>query len=317
MSAPTAVNDPLIRVRESLERRISSLGERIGDHLASHLGRPGKMLRARFSLLLGAALDAPAEVRESVACAAELVHGASLLHDDCVDRASVRRGAATPNGLFGQSTGILLGDLAFVEGMAQASGLGPAAATSLLGAVREMAVGELQEEFLRGSLKLSVEGYYGLAVRKTGALFEWCARALSEGSPRAHPRSVPVRLGREAGILLQVVDDVHDFTLDLETAGKDPGQDFANGRLTLPGILALDDERTRARFIELWSREPRGGEDFSRLKALLEEGGHLEGARQAGRGLLVGMLALADRLPLREEAVEFKAFLESMARRGF
>src|ERR1019366_4341712 len=95
---------------ESRARRISG---RVGEELAAHVGRPGKMLRARFCLLLGSALGVPPEKAEGAARAMELVHNASLLHDDCVDAAELRRGVPTPNSVFGTTVGLLLGDLAF------------------------------------------------------------------------------------------------------------------------------------------------------------------------------------------------------------
>lgn len=312
-----AVEESLERVREGLERRVASLGERVGDHLAAYIGRPGKMLRARYALLLGSALGVPERVCETVGRAVELVHNASLLHDDCIDEASLRRGVPTPNALFGDRTGILLGDLAFTEGMAEAVLVSPEAVRSLVRAVQEMTVGEVQEEFLQGSLDVSVEGYCGVAVRKTGALFEWAGEVLSSQSPFEHDRRAPVELGRGAGILLQIVDDIHDFTLDERTAGKDAGQDFANGRLTLPCILAMDDHGTRARFMQIWSTRSRGKAALEEARALFAEGGHIEAARRKARQIMERMRPLAGGLPVRREAERLREFMELMFKREF
>ena len=269
MQSLASVDDALARVRAGIEERVGAIGERVGDHLAAFIGRPGKMLRARFALLLGSALGVEASRSERAACAVELIHNASLLHDDCVDGAALRRGLPTPNGLFGTTAAVLLGDLAFAEGMDEASELSTSAARKLVDTAREMTAGELQEEFLRGSLNVSMEGYLGLAARKTGALFEWVGTALSEAGPRPHRREDPPRIGRSAGIVLQIIDDIHDFTLDRETAGKEPGQDFMLGKLTMPSILALDDESLRPRFLELWNRSPRDRAAVAELVALL------------------------------------------------
>jgi octaprenyl-diphosphate synthase len=209
-----------------------------------------------------------------------------------------------------------LGDLSFTEGMEEVSAVSPDAAKSLIGAVREMTVGEIQEEFLQGSLNLSVEGYCGVAVRKTGALFEWVGEALSGQSPLPHRREDPPRIGRSAGILLQIVDDIHDFTLSKEVAGKDPGRDFYNGRLTLPGILAMDDEAARPRFMKLWN-SPRIPENFSLLLELLESGGFLEAAREKARAVMGGMIPLVEALPQTAAAGNLRSFMEIMFRREF
>ncbi|HAH08286.1 MAG TPA: hypothetical protein DCM05_17470, partial [Elusimicrobia bacterium] len=142
--------------------RAARAGELVGDHLADFVGRPGKMLRARYALLMGSALGVDPACSERAATAVELIHNASLLHDDCVDGAALRRGLPTPNGLFGQTAGVLLGDLAFAEGLDEASDLSTSAARRLVDTAREMTAGELQEEFLRGSVKVSVEGYLGM-----------------------------------------------------------------------------------------------------------------------------------------------------------
>lgn len=336
MKTSPTVEDSLERIREGLDRRVASLGGRVGDHLASAIGRPGKMLRARYALALGAALGVERGACERLGRAVELVHNASLLQDDCIDQAALRRGEPTPNAQFGDRTGILLGDLAFVEAMTEAGGISASAVGSLVRAVREMTVGALQEEFLYGSLNVSEEGYYGVAARKTGALFEWMGTVLSEVSPLDHRREDPPRLGRIAGMLLQIIDDIHDFTLDGDTAGKPPGQDLANGRLTLPGILAMDDEVSRPRFLELWERRGRGvqrgaapsparseeafgpgGGVLKETLALFEERGHLEAARERGRDLMKRALPLVEALPVADEAAGLRGFLELMLGREF
>lgn len=313
----TPVDESLDRVRMGLERRVASLGGRVGDHLAEYIGRPGKMLRARYALLLGGALGVKPETSEKVGRAIELVHNASLLHDDCIDEALMRRGVPTPNARFGDRTGILLGDLAFTEGMAEAVAVSPKAVADLVASVGEMTVGEIQEEYLCGSLNVSCEGYYGVAVRKTAALFDWAGRVLSDQSPLEHSREIPPRLGRSAGILLQIIDDIHDYTLDKETAGKDPGQDFANGRLTLPAILAMDDHRTRSDFLKIWQQRATDPSAFDQAFRLLKENGHLDGARNVARDIMEGMKPMVASLPEKYGAGQLRGFMDLLFRREF
>ena len=307
----------LDRVREGLEARARLIAGRIGERLAGFVSRPGKMLRARFCVHLGAALDVPAPQAEACGRVAELVHNASLLHDDCVDEATTRRGRATPNHLFGATTAILLGDLAFTQAMDGALALSVPATQGLVEAVREMTVGELQEEFLRGSLSVTEDSYYGVAARKTGALFEWCGRAMSDLSPLDHDREAMPELGRTAGILLQVVDDIQDYTLAGVVSGKDPAKDLAGSRLTLPALLALRDPETTERFTALWRDGASRPEAASELRRLLEEHGHLEEARAKARELLERMLVLVRALPSAAEGRAMAGFIEAMARRQF
>ena len=311
------IETSLSRVRAGLERRSRSLGGRIGEQLAAFITRPGKMLRARFCLHLGAALGVTPDGAESAGGIAELVHNASLLHDDCIDGAKTRRGRPTPNALFDQTTGILLGDLAFTQALDEAVDLSPGAVRGIVDTVREMSIGELQEEFLRGSVEVTEESYYGIAARKTGALFEWCARCMSDMSPLDHDKEACPRLGRSAGILLQIVDDIHDFTLDVLVSGKDAAQDAAGARLTLPCLLALKDPASSETFLRLWAKASSEPSAAKELAKLLQERGHLDAARGRAQVTLAQILCWVRGLPLQEEAGALADFMESMARRDF
>ncbi len=308
------VEDSLTRVRAGLESRARRIEGRVGQELASHIGRPGKMLRSRFALLMAGALGVDQEKAEGVSRAMELVHNASLLHDDCVDKADLRRGHPTPNRIFGTTVGLLLGDLAFSQGLEEAIDISPNAPKLLVTTVREMTVGELQEEFLKGSTTVTVDAYMGVAARKTGALFEWAGAVLSELSPFPHEQSDPPRLACAAGILLQIVDDIHDYTLTERVSGKDEGQDLANRRLTLPCIYAIQDPAAREEFLALWNeRQP----DAVKIAKLLKDRGHIQKTREKGREIVDSMRAMIEKLPCKAEAAELCFFVDVMAKREF
>ena len=308
------VEDSLTRVRAGLDSRARRIEGRVGQELAAHISRPGKMLRSRFALLMAGTLGVDQEKAEGVSRAMELVHNASLLHDDCVDEAELRRGHPTPNKIFGTTVGLLLGDLAFAQGLEEAIDISPNAPKLLVTTVREMTVGELQEEFLKGSTSVTVEAYMGVAARKTGALFEWAGAVLSELSPFPHEQSDPPRLACAAGILLQIVDDIHDYTLSERVSGKDEGQDLANRKLTLPCIYAIQDQSTRPEFLALWN-EPKP--DAAKIAKLLKDRGHIERTREKGREIVNSMLAMIEKLPCRAEANELAFFVNVMAKREF
>ncbi len=311
------LEDSLERVRTGLESRARRISGRVGAELASFVGRPGKMLRARFCLLLGASLGVDQDKREAAARAMELVHTASLLHDDCVDEAEFRRGLPTPSNVFGTPVGLLLGDLAFSQGLEEALGISPDASHHLVTAVREMTVGELQEEFLKGSEDVSLEAYLGVVSRKTGALFEWCGNILSRLSPCEHEKADPPRLGCAAGILLQIVDDIHDFTWERSVSGKDRARDLSGRRLTLPGVLAVRDPRTREPFLRLWRSAGENPSAARELADFFESSGVMGKARAQGQEIVGSILALARALPCREEASQLSDFIELMAKREF
>ncbi|MDD5655819.1 MAG: polyprenyl synthetase family protein [Elusimicrobia bacterium] len=312
MPATLELDASLERVRLGLEAKARRVSGRVGEELAAQISRPGKMLRARFCLLLGSALGVKEGLCETAARGMEFVHNASLLHDDCVDQARLRRGRATPNETFGVNVALLLGDLAFAQGLEEVMDLSPNAARNLVSAAREMAVGELQEEFLRGSAEVPVEAYLGIISRKTGALFEWAGATLSELSPLPHAAADPPRLGSAAGMLLQIVDDVHDYTLNDEVSGKERGADLRGRRLTLPAILALNDGRVRGDFLRLWNAG-----DVRATARFLEASGQLEAARGRGRQLLRSLRGWAAALPVAGRRADFLAFAEALERREF
>ena len=317
MPALLALDESLERVRSGLESRSRRISGRIGAQLAARMGRPGKMLRARFCLLLGAALGVEPDKAECAARGMEFVHGASLLHDDCVDQARLRRGRPTPNEVFGVNVALLLGDLAFAQGLEEVMDLTPRAARRLVSTAREMAVGELQEEFLKGSVNVTVEAYLGIISRKTGALFEWCGATLAELSPRPHAAADPPRQGLAAGMLLQIVDDVHDYALSEDVSGKERGKDLAERRLTLPALLALNDPAARPEFLRLWEEGAADLAAVRRMARFLEASGHLAAARDRGRELARSIKAWAAALPVRECGRRFCGFIEAMERREF
>ena len=154
----------------------------------------------------------------------------------------------------------------------------------------------------------------GVAARKTGALFEWAGAVLSELSPFPHEQSDPPRLACAAGILLQIVDDIHDYTLSERVSGKDEGQDLQNRRLTLPCIYALQDGASREKFLALWN-EPKP--DAAKIAALLKDRGHIQKTREKGREIVDSMLAMIKKLPCKAEATELAFFVEIMAKREF
>jgi geranylgeranyl pyrophosphate synthase len=311
------VEDSLAKVRSGLESRARRIEGRVGQELASHIGRPGKMLRARFALLLSGALGVDEAKAEGVARAMELVHNASLLHDDCVDEAELRRGHPTPNKVFGTTVGLLLGDLAFAQGLEEAIDISPNAPKLLVTTVREMTVGELQEEFLKGSLTVDEKAYMGVASRKTGALFEWAGAVLSELSPFPHEQADPPRLACAAGILLQIVDDIHDYTLSERVSGKDEAQDLQNRKLTLPCIYALQDPKSREGFLRLWDSVASDPGVAAKIAKFLKDGGHIQKTRDTGRRVVDSMLAMIRKLPVQAEAKELAFFVEIMAKREF
>ena len=221
------------RLLAHLESTMGNIPE-VGGHL---LGAGGKRLRPLLSVLACRAADAPVTVAVSVGCAAELIHTATLFHDDVVDNGSVRRGRPAARMVYGNGIAVLVGDFCFARGLESVAATGSLAAVKTLArAVTEMAEGEVAQLAGAGDCHATTEGYFEIIDRKTGALMTWCARVGGILPPLLD--AALARYGRLLGRAFQITDDVIDCAVDVSVSGKSPGRDLQEGKLTLPVLLA-------------------------------------------------------------------------------
>ncbi|HEX5100935.1 MAG TPA: polyprenyl synthetase family protein [Polyangiaceae bacterium] len=229
--------DDLLWVERALSRA-SLEGPAPGTDAARHLiDRGGKRLRP-LSLLLSAACFGriPEHARE-LAVVAELVHSATLLHDDVIDDGKERRGAPASRTLWGNGVSVLGGDLLLVNALERTARHAPEMMPELVATLRRLVEGEIIQ--LRGRVELDVsEATYERILRdKTASLFAWATRTGARLAA-ADTRSVDAMasFGEELGVAFQLVDDVLDYTG--ETSGKTLFADLRQGKLTLPLVLA-------------------------------------------------------------------------------
>jgi len=257
---------------------LSSRAEVISRVSAHLLASGGKRVRALLCLLAARASGFALAEAHLLACCGELVHAASLCHDDVLDQGELRRGQPTVRALYGDPLSILLGDFCLVQAfrlMAEA-GLSQAGA-ELARAVVDMAEGEVIQAQRLSTLNADLDEYYAVAEAKTGALLTWCT-SLGGGAP-APCRPSLVSFGRSLGRVYQIADDLLDFE-EAGRSGKRAGQDLRAGENTLPLLLACarhHDLRER-----IHSLRSAAEVDAATLRALLDEvqaTGALEDAR--------------------------------------
>src|SRR5450631_1326574 len=203
---------------------------------ARHLciGGGGKRLRPLMVHLFGRAVGAPPASLLHVGVAAELVHSASLLHDDVVDQGMFRRGRPTVNALWGNIVAVMGGDLLLCVALDELSTLDRAVTASAVATVAEMTRATIGEVEARGDLSLPPEQLRAIAEGKTGALFGFCgaAAATLTGKPEVARRFDT--FGRHLGVAFQIADDLKDLT------GGDPGKaPFADIRSRTPSLPLL------------------------------------------------------------------------------
>lgn len=223
-------------LRESLDSE-SDLIREVGEFVAF---TGGKKLRPLLLLLSARAMAPERPPPVEVAAAVELIHVATLIHDDVIDKATMRRGKPSVNAKWGDDVAILMADYLYASAFELAlQHLDPKPLRIICEVTRRMCEGEMFQIEKRGRW-LTPEDYLHVITRKTAYLFSASAAmgALAGGLP---PEAVAQAsaFGLDFGLAFQVTDDTLDFTADPETWGKSIGIDLASGRQTLPIILAL------------------------------------------------------------------------------
>ncbi len=216
------------------------------------LGGGGKRARPLLVKIFGSACDAPPEALVQIAVAAELVHSASLLHDDVVDAGMYRRGRPTVNARWGNIVAVMTGDMLLATALGNLAALDNRITQAAIATVAEMTRAAIEEVEARGNLSLPTARLRAIAEGKTGALFGWCgtAAALAAGDPEA-ARCFDA-FGRRLGVAFQIADDVRDLTGTDE--GKPQYADVQSRTLSLPILLAVErDQELKRRLHEAWS----------------------------------------------------------------
>jgi octaprenyl-diphosphate synthase len=204
------------------------------------VGIAGKRVRPLTVLLSAACFGAVSEAARELAIVAELVHSATLLHDDVIDDSPVRRGRPAARAVFGNAVSVLAGDLLLTHALDRTLRAAPPALPDLLHTLRRLVDGELVQ--LRGRSKLDVgePSYFRILEDKTASLFGWSARsgALVGGATPSEVEALG-RFGERMGVAFQLVDDALDYAGDTAEMGKALLADLGEGKITLPLILAL------------------------------------------------------------------------------
>ncbi|MEM1027071.1 MAG: polyprenyl synthetase family protein [Planctomycetota bacterium] len=208
----------------------------------------GKMLRPMLTVLSSLCLEgdaAPVPERVNLlATVLEMVHMSTLVHDDVLDEADIRRRGATINRLQGNEAAVMLGDYLISHAYHLCCNLGAEVAKSVAATTNTVCEGELLQLSHRGDWRLSARTYFEIVKRKTAALTAACCAVpvlLSDDLPKhAETREALHTYGEKVGIAFQIVDDVLDLVGDEEVVGKSLGRDLAKGKLTLPLILWLE-----------------------------------------------------------------------------
>jgi octaprenyl-diphosphate synthase len=276
----------LDRVERALQRMIEDdfpLIAEVNHHL---LRMRGKMFRPTLVLLADEATGGSGARGETFAAIVELIHLATLVHDDAVDHSTLRRGMPTINALYSHQISVIMGDFLYSRAVVELVRIADLAALGVLGRVtNEMTVGEMRQLLAHDPLHFSEEQYDLLIRAKTASLM---SAACEIGGLDADPaeRAALARFGARLGMAFQIVDDLLDYTADAEVTGKPSGLDLREHKVTLPLIHTLPrfSPAERREVDDLMRNpEPTDAQIQAVVQAVTDHGG-LEYARdRAGR----------------------------------
>jgi octaprenyl-diphosphate synthase len=282
------IQGPVSEGLEAVTREMSTsifhdvpLVAQMGQHL---MAMRGKMFRPTLVLLCSQTANRPEPQAVVLAAAVELIHLATLVHDDAVDHSVLRRGMPTLNALFTHQISVIMGDFLYSIALMKLVDLGDISSLqSLTRASTEMTIGEMRQLAVNDSLSFTEDDYYSLIRSKTASLMSAACEVGSLAGAREH-REALMRFGDALGMTFQIADDLIDYTEAQETTGKPTGLDLKEHKVTLPLIAAMRvmSAAERAKVNALFADEDPDDADVAEVIRIVTVNGGLEYARDRG-----------------------------------
>ena len=272
----SSVEDKLILVEERIKSKLSSKVELVDEMTSYHLRTGGKRLRALLTLGSAKLCDYQKGSRDvNLAACVELIHAATLMHDDVIDNSDVRRGKKTLNKIWGNQSSILVGDYLLSRCFEMMVEDGNLEVLKLLSSTSaEISQGEVLQLQHKGEVDMLEETYLKIISAKTASLF---AAATKVGSILANQdKKIKDALefyGKNLGLTFQIADDTIDYNSDLKFFGKEIGNDFFEGKVTLPIILLYQKlDETKKKYLKtIFEKEERNNDDLKFVLGLIKK----------------------------------------------
>jgi len=271
-----SVDDKLILVEEKIKTKLSSKVELVDEMTKYHLRTGGKRLRALLTLGSAKLCGYSKESRDvNLAACVELIHAATLMHDDVIDKGEIRRGKKTLNNIWGNKSSILVGDYLLSRCFEMMVEDGSLEVLKLLSSTSaEISQGEVLQLQHEGEIDMLEETYLKIISAKTASLF---AAATRVGSILANKKNkIKDALefyGKNLGLTFQIADDTLDYNSELKLFGKKIGNDFYEGKITLPIMLlyqkSKNDEKKELK--KLFDKKERSEEEFKKVLLMIKK----------------------------------------------
>lgn len=288
------MKDYLSIIRQPIERQLEVFNTMFAEAMSHADGqlsmaldyirqRNGKRMRPMLIMLMAKNYGQVTETTYRAALGLELLHTASLVHDDIVDEAAERRGQASVNAVYDNKVAVLVGDYILSTALMNVSMTGNLDIVNYLARLGQtLSNGEILQLTSNGSEEISEKAYYDVIKMKTAALFEACCTMGAMSVSTSEQQMEEARtFGQQLGMIFQIRDDIFDY-YDNPTIGKPTGNDMIEGKLTLPVIHALmktqqEDMLTLARKVK---QQEATAEEIARLVAFTKENGGIQYAEK-------------------------------------
>lgn len=290
-ATPRSLGEIQAPVREQLDQVTSEMSRIISQDLpflhqiSAHLmAMRGKLFRPTIVLLSSQTAGTLDPRATTLAATVELIHLATLVHDDAIDHSVLRRGMPTLNALFSHQISVIMGDFLYSTTLSELVRVGDIEVLrSLTRASTDMTLGEMRQLSVTDSLSFSEDDYYALIKAKTGSLMASAAEIGSLCGARAY-RSNLLEFGEALGMVFQISDDLIDYTEAQETTGKPTGLDLREHKVTLPLIAAMRamPANQRKRVDGLFASPEPTDAMVSDVLSIVAENGGLDYARAKG-----------------------------------
>ena len=292
----------------AVERKIEQYVSELGDSYVSGLYKKlphGKRLRTK--LILKIAGNDLKVVK--TAATVEMIHAASLLHDDVIDDANTRRGKVSVNASEGNKTAIMIGDILYSKAFFELTSISPEVAKVVSNAVVQLSLGELADVELSKKFHTNRDAYLKMLYQKTASLMEASAEAAAilAGKPRQAYR----QYGRNLGIAFQMIDDILDITADAETLGKPALHDFVEGKVTLPYMYLYEvlEEEDREYLVSL-HRKRLSADEALWIKGAMKKFNIIEKSYEEAKTLILEAIRLMESLGEKDLSNIAKSMIE-------
>ena len=270
-----SVEEKLVLVEEKIKSKLSSKVSLVDEMTSYHLRTGGKRLRALLTLGAAKICGYSKGSRDvNLAACVELIHAATLMHDDVIDNSEIRRGKKTLNSIWGNQSSILVGDYLLSRCFEMMVEDGNLEILKLLSSTSaEISQGEVLQLQHKGEIDMLEETYLKIITAKTASLFAAATKVGSILSNRESKIKEALEFyGKNLGLTFQIADDTLDYNSELKFFGKKIGQDFYEGKVTLPIILLYQksDPNEKSELKKIFEKHERNEEELKKVLMMIK-----------------------------------------------